>query len=183
MNKHEGMNEVILMLGSNIDKELNIPQAVQLLREMCDVVAVSAIYETGPVGLLEQPNFWNTAVLIHTPLAPAQIKKQLIGAIERNLRRVRQADPNAPRTIDVDIVLFNDDVIDYEGEDGRLRHIPDKDLCKFTHVAVPVAELLPDKLHPETGQKLMYIAEKLVERNRSQTGNDPIWIRPDSQLS
>jgi 2-amino-4-hydroxy-6-hydroxymethyldihydropteridine diphosphokinase len=156
------MNELILILGSNIEKEVNLPQAIWLLRDLCDVAAVSAVYETAPVGLLEQPNFWNTAVLLHTPLTPSQFKKEIIGTIERKLRRVRQENPNAPRTIDIDIVLFNNEVIEYDGGDGRLRHIPDKDLHKFAHVAVPVAELLPDKLHPETGEPLQIIAAQLA---------------------
>lgn len=140
-------------MGSNIEKEQNLPRAIELLREMCEVTAVSPIYETEPVGLLNQPNFWNTAVLIQTDLTASQIKQQLIGPIETQLKRVRQADKNAPRTIDADIVLFNDAVFEYDGGDGRFRLIPDPDLAKFPHVAVPVADLLPDFLHPQTGSR------------------------------
>ncbi|MFZ1398623.1 MAG: 2-amino-4-hydroxy-6-hydroxymethyldihydropteridine diphosphokinase, partial [Candidatus Promineifilaceae bacterium] len=109
------MNQVVIALGSNIEKERNLPRAVELLREMCEVTAVSPIYETEPVGLLNQPLFWNTAVLLQTDLSASQIKQQIIGHIETQLKRVRQEDKNAPRTIDADIVLFNDAVFEYDG--------------------------------------------------------------------
>lgn len=140
-----------------------MPTAVSLLKELCDVVAVAPVYETVPVGLLDQPNFWNTAVLINTPLSPEAIKVDIIGHIERTLKRVRQADPNAPRTIDADIILFNDEVRGYVGEDGRLRSIPDKDLNRFVHVALPVSKILPHQSHPETGEPLAALALRLYE--------------------
>jgi 2-amino-4-hydroxy-6-hydroxymethyldihydropteridine diphosphokinase len=118
------MNRVVLSLGSNVAKEHNLPAAVVLLRQISQVTAVAPVYETAPTGLLAQPNFFNTAVLLHTPLTPAQIKDDLIAAIESALQRVRQTDKNAPRTIDVDLALFNDDVLDYVAQDGRSRHLP-----------------------------------------------------------
>ncbi len=175
------MNIVYLILGSNIDKERNLPEAVRLLREKATVVAVSGIYETAPVGLVEQPLFWNTAVLIHTTLSPAEIKVQLLGNIERQLKRVRQADKNAPRTIDLDIVLFNDVVQDYDPGDGRFRPIPDPDLLKFAHVAVPVAELAPNLSHPVTGEPLQAIANRLVQEQQA-AGWPAIFRRSDVNL-
>lgn len=158
------MPQVIIALGSNIEKERNLPLAVQMLRQMCHVMAVSPIYESVPVGLREQPNFWNTAVLIHTDLTPAQLKQEVIGTIETRLKRVRQTDPNAPRTIDADIILYGDFVGEYDGGDGRTRPLPDPDLLKFPHVAVPVADLLPDFLHPVTGERLADLAAPLLAR-------------------
>ena len=155
------MNDVYLILGSNIEKEHNLPTAVALLRDMVEVVAVSSIYETVPVGLKGQANFWNTAVHLQTPLSATQLKTEVLAVIEQKLKRVRQADKNAPRTIDLDIVLFNEDVLDYDGGDGRSRHIPDPDLLKFTHVAVPIAELAPTMPHPETAEPLSAIATRL----------------------
>lgn len=155
------MNEVYLILGSNIEKERNLPTAVSLLREMVNVIAVSSVYETVPVGLKDQANFWNTAVHMQTPLTATQLKQQVLSLIEQRLKRVRQADKNAPRTIDLDIVLFNEDVFEYDGGDGRSRHIPDPDLLKFAHVASPIAELAPEMLHPETAESLPSIAQRL----------------------
>lgn len=173
------MNTVVLVLGSNIAKERNLPLAVQLLREMCVVTAVSPVYETIPVGLLNQPNFLNTAVLIQTDLTAPQLKQGPIAAIETQLRRMRTDDPNAPRTIDVDIILFNDELFEYDGGDGRIRQIPDPDLLKFPHVAVPVADLLPEMPHPQTGKSLSQIAQHLLQKATAQHGSPILWQRPD----
>ena len=168
------LNQVVIALGSNIEKERNLPWAIELLREMCVVTAVSPIYETEPVGLRNQPRFWNAAVLIQTALTASQIKQQIIGPIETKLKRVRQADKNAPRTIDADIVLFNDAVFEYDGGDGRCRPIPDPDLQKFPHVAVPVADLLPDFPHPETGELLGELAKRVVDEVVGVYGRSPM---------
>lgn len=173
------MPHVVIALGSNIDKERNLLAAVALLRQMCDVTAVAPIYESAPVGLLEQPNFWNTAVLIQTTLTPTQLKQEVIGVIETTLKRVRQADPNAPRTIDADIILYGDLVGEYDGGDGRVRPLPDPDLLKFPHVAVPVADLLPDMPHPITGEQLTDVAERLVAEAEEKMGGRPLWKRDD----
>jgi 2-amino-4-hydroxy-6-hydroxymethyldihydropteridine diphosphokinase len=167
------MNKVVITLGSNVEKERNLPLAVAMLREMCQVIAIASVYETLAVGLLNQPNFWNTAVLLQTDLTPSQLKQTVINSIETKLNRVRQEDPNAPRTIDVDIVLFNDWVGEYDGGDGRLRPLPDPDLLKFPHVAVPVADLLPGLPHPVTGERLADLAERLLV----EVGGRPLWKR------
>ncbi|VAW37886.1 2-amino-4-hydroxy-6-hydroxymethyldihydropteridinepyrophosphokinase [hydrothermal vent metagenome] len=159
-------NQVVIGLGSNIEKERNVPLALKMLGEMCTVTAVSPIYETIPVGLRNQANFWNAALLIDTDLTPSEVKQQLINPIEATLKRLRQPDKNAPRTIDLDIVLFNDAVCEYDGGDGRLRPIPDPDLLKFAHVAVPTADLLPNFPHPETGEPLREIAKRLAPNLR-----------------
>jgi 2-amino-4-hydroxy-6-hydroxymethyldihydropteridine diphosphokinase len=186
------VNTVALSLGSNINKERNLPEAVRLLREMCAttkpgtepvevfglVVAVAPIYETAPTGLLIQPNFFNTAVLMQTPLSATEVKETIIAAIETKLQRVRQADKNAPRTIDIDIALFNDGVFNYELSDGSTRRVPDKDILRFPHVAVPLADILPDMPHPETGEPLSSIAARLL----AETDVNIIWQRSDVSI-
>lgn len=155
-----------------------MPEAIRLLREMTStssVISIAPIYETAPTGLLNQPNFFNTAVLMQTPLSAAEIKETIIAAIETKLNRVRQADKNAPRTIDIDIALFNDGIFNYELSDGSTRRVPDKDIMRFPHVAVPLADLLPDMPHPETGELLSAIAANLL----AETEDGSIWQRPD----
>ncbi len=100
MTKSNCVNNVYLLLGSNIDRERNLPEAVRLLAESVELVAVSPVYETAPVGLTEQPAFFNAAAHIRTPLSPPQIKQAIIHPIEQTLKRVRQADktPPAPLT-------------------------------------------------------------------------------------
>ena len=172
------MNRIFLLLGSNIDKESNLPAAVAMLRRMCHVVQLSSVFETVPMGLKEQPNFFNMAAIIETDLDPCQIKLQIIRPIEIELQRQRKADKNAPRTIDLDIALYNDEVFDYVPDNGQIHHLPDPDILRFAHVAVPVAELAPNKLHPETGQTLSKIAEHLMSK-AEKDGLNLLWKRED----
>jgi 2-amino-4-hydroxy-6-hydroxymethyldihydropteridine diphosphokinase len=148
------MNRAYLALGSNIDPEHNLPAAVRLLGEHGEVQRVSRVWESPPVGFAEQPNFLNAAVLLLTDLSARDLRLKAIAGIERRLGRTRDpGNRNAPRTIDIDIALFNQDVLDIDH-----RHIPDPDLLERDFVAVPVAELAPDYVHPETKQTLSSIA-------------------------
>ena len=167
------MNDVYLLVGSNIDREQNLPQAIRLLQTMSELVAVSPVYESAPVGLTEQPPFFNAAAHIRTPLSPSAIKQANIQVIEKQLNRVRQTDKNAPRTIDIDIVLFNQEILTYDG-----RHVPDPDLLLFAHVAVPMADLAPNLHHPETDETLKEIANRLV----AAADTPPLIPRPDITL-
>jgi 2-amino-4-hydroxy-6-hydroxymethyldihydropteridine diphosphokinase len=173
------MNRVFLSIGSNIDREQNLPAAIRLLRDKVRVLAVSSVYETAPTGLEDQPCFFNAAVLIETDLEPKAIKEQIIDDVETALKRERQEDINAPRTIDIDIALFNDAVRDYVPADGRPRHIPDPDLLKLIHAIVPIAELAPDQQHPITGEKLADIATRLLKGSDEEV----IWLRKDINLN
>jgi len=154
----ERRHRVFIAMGSNIDAANNLQAATQLLAEQCVLLAVSPVYETLPVGTTDQPNFLNAAALIETPLATADLKRQVLLQIEDRLGRVRVADKNAPRTIDLDIALFNSDVLDVDA-----RHIPDPDILKYAHIAVPLADLAAQYRHPETGQTLREIAEHLSQ--------------------
>lgn len=175
------MHRAVVILGSNIDKEQNLPAAVGLLAGMVNVIDVSSVYETAPEGLLEQPHFFNAAVLLRTALPPAQLKDGPLTDIERQLGRRRTANKNAPRTIDLDIVLYDDKVMEYTPADGRARRVPDADLLRFAHCALPVAELLPDMPHPETGEPLREIAARLMRAATIERG-DAIRPRPDIDL-
>jgi 2-amino-4-hydroxy-6-hydroxymethyldihydropteridine diphosphokinase len=165
----------VILLGSNIDKERNLPAAVRLLRQQCHVLACSSVYETLAAGTPGYPNFLNAAVLIETPLDTRTLKQEVLAAIEQQLHRVRTDDPNAPRTLDADVILFNDAVFDWNG-----RHIPDPDLLRFPHVARPVADLLPDMSHPETGELLATLAGRLEAQATAGNHGEPVlWPRPD----
>ncbi len=175
------MPDVLLLLGSNIDKERNLRAAVQLLGRVVEIVALSPVYETTPVGLRDQPDFLNAAALIRTELPPAALKDGPLAAIERELGRARAADKNAPRTIDLDIALYDDLVGEYTPADGRPRRVPAPDLLRFAHAARPAADLLPDLPHPVTAEPLGDIAARLVQAAQAAHG-DVIRPRPDVDL-
>jgi 2-amino-4-hydroxy-6-hydroxymethyldihydropteridine diphosphokinase len=149
-------NRAFISLGSNIEAERNLQAAVRLLATRCRLMAASPVYETRPVGKTDQPNFLNAAVLVETELPAAELKDQVLRDIEQALGRMRSEDKNAPRTIDLDISLFNDEVIAVGA-----RRIPDPEILEFAHIARPLADLAPETRHPETGQTLEEIAEGL----------------------
>lgn len=149
---------IYISLGSNIAPERNLRQAVKILREHDPQLVTSSVYRTPPQGFTKQADFLNMAVMLKTVLSPAEFKAQVIGNIEQRLGRVRDPhNKNAPRTIDLDISLWNNDALDYGDKPW---HIPEPDIIRFAHVAVPLAEIAPDYVHPENGQTLAQIAEQ-----------------------
>jgi len=148
-------NFAFLSLGSNIQPEENLPKAVEKLAESSKLVAVSPVWETLPLGTTDdQPDFLNAATLVETDESPESFKDEFLRRIEDDLGRVRTEDKFAPRPIDIDIMLFNDQVLDVDN-----RHIPDPEVLERPFVAIPLAEIAPDYRHPKTGQTLRDIAQ------------------------
>lgn len=165
------MNTAYLSLGSSLDKERNLPAGVRLLAQHGQVMAVSAAYETDPVGNPDDPTFLNAALILETPLDPLALKATVLRRVEDQLGRQRTDDPNAPRTFDADISLFNDEVLDI----GQ-RRIPDPEILRYAHIAVPLAEVAPGYRHPETGETLAEIAARLSIDTRLIRRGDVILL-------
>lgn len=163
-------HRVFVSLGSNIDSERNMREAVQRLASRCTLVAVSPVYETAPVGKTDQPDFLNAAVLIETDMTAGELRSEVLQTIERELGRVRTADKNAPRTIDLDISMFDEEVFDLAGQ-----HIPDPNILKYPHIAVPLADLAPHLRHPESGQTLREIARRLPDSGMMRRPDIVLW--------
>ncbi len=104
---------VCLSLGSNIAPADNLKQALELLRRELTVLAVSRAWRTPAVGS-QGPDFLNAAVLVHAPQPASQLKSQVLRDIEARLGRIRGEDKYAPRTIDIDIVVDGERVVDPE---------------------------------------------------------------------
>lgn len=147
------MPEAILLLGSNIRPRYNLSQALKILRTLCNVSRTSDIYQTKAVGS-PGPDFLNQAALIKTDLIKEEIKESIIFTIEKALKRERVIDKNAPRTIDVDLVILNGEVLD------------DK-LWTEQFTALPVSDLAPDLLHPDGRKTLREIAIQLAEEKET----------------
>lgn len=163
-------NRAFISLGSNIKPEQNLVEGVRRLAERCRLLVASPVYETRPVGTLNQPSFLNAAILIETDLDAADLKVQVLQPIEEELGRIRTQDKNAPRTIDLDISLFNEQIM----EVGH-RHIPDPEILQFPHIAKPLADLAPEMRHPETGQTLEEIAKSLASEGLVHRSDLTLW--------
>ena len=131
-----------LGLGSNLgDRETHLRQALSLLGESVQIAAVSSVYETDPWGYTEQPAFLNMACCFRTSLAPNELLA-LAQDVEGRLGRVRTVR-YGPRTIDVDILLYGDKVVD--APDLQIPHpgIPER-----AFVLEPLAEIAAEVEHP-----------------------------------
>ena len=112
------LNEVIIALGSNIDPETNIELAVVELKSRFKVSKRSQLNQTKPIGIKEQPDFFNGTLLMETELSMQTLKKEL-KRIEDFMGRDRSLPKFGPRVIDLDILIWNGIVIDddyYERE-------------------------------------------------------------------
>lgn len=151
----QSSTRVFVSMGSNIDAETNLPLAMRLLSERASVVRASQVYQTAPTGNTNQPPFLNAAVLVETRLTPWQLKHDVLRTIESRLGRIRRADKNAPRPIDLDIALYGDLVV-MDPMTGIL--LPDPEITTRAHIALPLADLEPGRRHPVSGQTLAEIA-------------------------
>ena len=132
-----------LSLGSNLgNREANLREAIAHLGELGSVVKVSALYETEPVEISgQQPWFLNSAVAIETELTPLEFLKRML-AIELAMGRKR-TEPKGPRTIDMDIIFFGDEVLD-----TKELSIPHPAMQHRRFVLAPLAEIAPEAMHP-----------------------------------
>ena len=136
-------NLVYLSLGSNVgDKLLNIQNAIHLISLMrCEIIRKSSIYITEPWGNIEQEEFLNQVITIHTLYDPAYLLGILLN-IESELGRTR-SKRNAPRTIDIDILFYNNLIV--HQKDITLPH-PRMHLRNF--ILIPMNEIAAELIHP-----------------------------------
>jgi 2-amino-4-hydroxy-6-hydroxymethyldihydropteridine diphosphokinase len=137
----------LIGIGSNLDPEINIPKALQLLSAQVSILQVASIWQTSAVGS-KGPDYLNSAVLIESQLTQEQLKSLILTKIEKELGRVRSTDKYADRTIDLDILMVDGTCLD-------------EDLWSWAHVAVPAAEIYPDCINLQSGETLLQVSRRL----------------------
>ena len=104
-------NKVVIGVGSNIEPSKNIKEAQEAIANHFNLINTSSLIETEPIGCMDQDNFLNCAFLIETELDSKTLKSWLKD-LENKLGRVRTENKYGPRTIDLDIVVWNEEIVD-----------------------------------------------------------------------
>ncbi len=144
---------VYLGLGSNIgERQENLEKALDFLSQKLQVVKISSVYDTVPVGDIEQPRFLNLVCQAYTRLAPKELLVVVKG-IESKLGR-KPGKPDTPRPMDIDILFYGDKVI----KTPELI-IPHSKLAERAFVLIPLNEIAPDLVHPVNGKTARELLE------------------------
>ena len=134
-------------LGSNLgEREASLREALERLGRLegIEVVAVSSFRETDPVGVIDQPRFVNAAASLETTLGPRELLDRLL-EVERSLGRDRSREERwGPRTIDLDLLLYGDEIVDEPGLE-----VPHPRLAERAFVLEPLLELDPELRLPD----------------------------------
>ncbi|KAA1036161.1 2-amino-4-hydroxy-6-hydroxymethyldihydropteridine diphosphokinase [Macrococcus equipercicus] len=144
------MTTIYLSLGSNMgDRAQQLARAVELLGQTAGirVMRVSSIYETAPVGSVAQDDFYNICVVADTTLTPQEVLA-VCQSIEQELARVRRIHWG-PRTIDLDILMVDDYVID----EPNLQ-VPHPFMLERSFVLIPLNEIAADAVHPVAKKRI-----------------------------
>lgn len=151
--------EVYLSLGSNIgNRRANLKKALRFLGENVDIVKVSSVYDTEPVGVGEQPRFLNLICLVGTNMGPKQLLSFIKGIESEMGRDLRLM--NAPRIIDIDIIFHGDTIME-----SQELTIPHPRMRERAFVLVPFAEIAPEVVHPVTGERVGDLAARVEGRD------------------
>jgi len=151
-----------LSLGSNLgNREQNLRGAIRQAITLGRLVAVSSFYQTEPVEFTDQPWFLNCVIALKTATQPAQLMAELL-RIEHEMGRQRVLK-KGPRSIDIDILLFGDDVVNTPE-----LTIPHPEMARRRFVLQPLAEIAPELLHPVLQKTVTLLLAELAPGQRVQ---------------
>lgn len=163
--EYDGSKKVYIALGSNQgDREKNLWQAIALLGTKTQVNKISPIYETEPVGYKNQDDFLNMVIEANTTMSPEELL-QVCQTVEKQLGRKRKI-LNGPRTIDLDILLYGQDIIKQKNF-----QVPHPRMHSRRFVLQPLVDIAPDLLHPVRKKTMRGILKKIKIKNKVKLFN------------
>lgn len=154
-------NQVYLLLGGNLGDRLNLLKQtkINIEKNIGEIVKESSIYESGPWGFESEQDFLNQVIVISTSYTPGEIL-QKCREIENELGRVRQSDQYVSRRMDIDILFFNDEIINKPD-----LIIPHKQLHKRRFTLEPLTEISQDFIHPGINKTLSEILRDCEDKS------------------
>ncbi len=161
------MAKVYFLIGSNLgNREEMLQNAVQNLnRNVGEVVALSTIYETQPWGFNHENHFLNQAVEVHTCMLPENILHET-QQIEKKLGRIRKKNSYSERSIDIDILLYDDLIFSNENLE-----IPHPRMKERMFVLTPLCELAPNLIHPVLGTSIRAMKNACEDKSEVRIDN------------
>jgi 2-amino-4-hydroxy-6-hydroxymethyldihydropteridine diphosphokinase len=126
-----------LNLGSNIQPETNLPKALEMLSRYGEITAMSNVWESEAVGT-QGPNYLNMCILFQSGYSLFELKDTIIRSTEETLGRIRSRDKFAPRTMDIDIILYDDQPLD-------------EAVWELAYIVIPLADIYPGYRVPNSG--------------------------------
>jgi len=152
------MARAFIGIGSNIDPAENVRVAIRSLARQTRLVGISMVYCTDALDRPEQPPYYNCVVEIETEAPPSEVKRGVLHSIENSLGRKRSEDKYAPRTIDLDLIVYGDLVMDAEGI-----KLPAPEILERPFLAIPLFELAPNMVLAGYNQRIVEIASRLPQ--------------------
>ncbi len=153
------MNKAYLLTGCNLgDRKKNLTHAKELIAIHCgSIVKSSSIYETAAWGNIDQPHFLNQALEVHTSFNAKQLIRHIL-KVEKLIGRVRK-EKYGPRIIDIDILLFNNEIYNYP-----FLKLPHPEMQNRRFALLPLAEIEPDVLHPILNQTIAQLLKNCPDK-------------------
>ena len=164
------MSTGYISIGSNIDKDKHIVASLKALEQLFGKLTISSIYDSEPVGFTGD-SFYNLVVGFNSELSVKEVAKKL-RQIELDNGRTRDSQKFSARTLDLDLLLYDDLILN----DGRLQ-IPRNEIERYAFVLEPLAEIAPTLKHPVSGQSYGQLWEQFDKTHLKQKR-----VTPDSLL-
>ncbi|QSJ18503.1 anthranilate synthase component I [Nostoc sp. UHCC 0702] len=152
----------VISFGSNYEAKFNLIEGLRALSQQVKILAISPVYENPAVGKVGSPPYLNGICLVETNLSPLDLHEQVLRSIEDSLGRIRGEAGKVKCSFDLDLLLYNQEILSTQELELPAAHI-----LRYAYVAVPLALLVPNWIHPVTKHTMVQIAKRFSQQKAS----------------